>query len=49
MRTEVIPNQYDGPHRPEKRFPSGHFSLDYANSDDAAEIDAGIRENPPSM
>jgi hypothetical protein len=44
MKTEVIPNQYDGPKYPEKRLPSGHFSLDYANSDDAAEIDAGIRE-----
>jgi hypothetical protein len=44
MKTEVIPNQYDGPKYPEKRLPSGHFGLDYANSDDAAEIDAGIRE-----
>jgi hypothetical protein len=44
MRTEVIPNQYDGPRKPEKKLPSGHFSLDYAGSDDAAEIDAGIRE-----
>jgi hypothetical protein len=44
MKTEVISNQYDGPRSPEKRLPSGHFSLDYANSDDAAEIDAGIRE-----
>ncbi|MDR0655870.1 MAG: hypothetical protein LBG22_06100 [Treponema sp.] len=44
MRTEVIPNQYDGPRRPEKRLVGGYFSLDYAGSDDAAEIDAGIRE-----
>jgi hypothetical protein len=44
MKTETIPNQYDGPRKPEKRLPSGHFSLDYANSDDAGEIDAGIRE-----
>jgi hypothetical protein len=44
MKTEVIPNQYDGPRKPEKRLPSGHFSLDYANSDDATEIDTGIRE-----
>jgi hypothetical protein len=44
MKTEVIPNQYDGPRMPEKKLPSGHFSLDYVNSDDAGEIDAGIRE-----
>jgi hypothetical protein len=44
MKQEVISNQYDGPRKPEKKFPTGHFSLDYANSDDAAEIDAGIRE-----
>jgi hypothetical protein len=44
MKTEVIPNRYDGPQRPQKKFPSGHFSLDYINSDDAAEIDIGIRE-----
>jgi hypothetical protein len=42
--TEVIPNQYDVPRPPAKPLPSGHFSLDYANSEDAAEIDAGIRE-----
>jgi hypothetical protein len=44
MKTEIIPNQYDAPRKPEKRNPSGSFSLDYANSDDAAEIDQGIRE-----
>ncbi len=44
MKTETIFNQYNGPKPPAKRLPSGHFSLDYANSDDAAEIDAGIRE-----
>ena len=44
MKTEPIPNQYDGPKPPPMRLPSGYFSLDYANSDDAAEIDAGIRE-----
>jgi hypothetical protein len=44
MKQELIKNEYDGPRPPAKRLPSGHFSLDYANSDDAAEIDAGIRE-----
>ncbi|MDR2718725.1 MAG: hypothetical protein LBB89_11790 [Treponema sp.] len=42
--SKIIPNQYDGPRPPAKRLPSTHISLDYANSDDAAEIDAGIRE-----
>jgi hypothetical protein len=44
MSREVIQNRYDGPGKPEKKLPPGHFSLDYANSDDAADIDAGIRE-----
>jgi hypothetical protein len=44
MKTEVISNQYDGPRKPEKRLVGGYFSLDYAGSDDAVEIDAGIRE-----
>jgi hypothetical protein len=44
MRTPVIQNQYDGPKPPEKRLPAGHFNLDYAYSDDPAEIDQGIRE-----
>jgi hypothetical protein len=44
VKQEAIPNRYDGPRKPEKRLPSGHFSLDYANSDDALEIDQGIRE-----
>ena len=41
---EAIPNQYDGPRAPAKRLPASRFSLDYINSDDAAEIDAGIRD-----
>lgn len=44
MKTETIPNQYDGPRPPAKRMPSGPVSLDYTNSDDAVEIDTGIRE-----
>jgi hypothetical protein len=43
MKQESIKNEYDGPQKPEKRLRS-HFSLDYVNSDDAGEIDAGIRE-----
>jgi len=41
---DAITNEYDGPKVPAKRLPSGPISLDYANSDNAAEIDAGIRE-----
>jgi hypothetical protein len=44
MRNEIIQNQYDGPRPPAKRLAANHFSLDYANSEDAAEIDAGIRD-----
>jgi len=41
---ETIPNQYDGPLPPAKKLPAGKFNLDYANSDNAEEIDAGIRD-----
>jgi len=44
MKTKTIQNQYDGPIPPAKRLPSGQFNLDYAHSDDATEIDIGIRE-----
>ncbi|MDR1838911.1 MAG: hypothetical protein LBQ93_04910 [Treponema sp.] len=44
MKSGTIPNQYDGPRAPVKKLPSGRINLDYATSDDAAEIDAGIRE-----
>jgi hypothetical protein len=44
MKSEIIQNQYDGPHAPAKRPGTGQISLDYINSDDAAEIDRGIRE-----
>ena len=44
MKTETIQNQYDGPRAPAKKLPSSLISLDYASSDDALEIDAGIRE-----
>jgi len=41
---ETITNQYDGPRPPAKRLPRGQFNLDYANSDNAEEIDNGIRD-----
>jgi len=44
MKTESIKNQYDGPRAPAKRLPSSLINLDYASSDDAVAIDAGIRE-----
>ena len=44
MKTETIPNLYDGPRAPGKKLPSGGFNLDFAASDDASEIDTGIRE-----
>ncbi|MDR1352983.1 MAG: hypothetical protein LBK05_06845, partial [Treponema sp.] len=42
---KAIPNEYDGPRPPTKRMSSPGISLDYAASDNAAEIDAGIRES----
>jgi hypothetical protein len=42
--TNAIPNEYDGPHSPAKKPASPGISLDYVNSNDAAVIDAGIRE-----
>jgi hypothetical protein len=44
MKIDAITNQYDCPRSPQKKLPSGYFSLDYANSDNATEIDRGIRE-----
>ena len=44
MKTETIKNQYDGPRAPAKRLLQGQVNLDYAVSDDAAEIDRGIRD-----
>jgi hypothetical protein len=44
MSREVIQNQYDGPKPSPKKVAPASTSLDYVNSDDAAEIDTGIRE-----
>jgi hypothetical protein len=41
---QTIQNKYDGPQVPKKKLLSSQISLDYANSDDATEIDTGIRE-----
>ena len=44
MKNETLQNQYDGPLPPAKRLPNSKIELDYVNSNDAAEIDAGIRD-----
>ena len=40
---KAITNVYDGPQPPAKKIASPRFSLDFASSENAAEIDAGIR------
>ena len=42
---KTISNEYDGPRPPAKRITALNFNLDFANSDDAVEIDAGIRDS----
>ena len=44
MNEVVIKNQYDGPKKPSKHIRSGQFSLDFAYSQDAVEVDTGIKE-----
>jgi len=44
MGTKAIQNFYDGPKKPAKKIVGGQFSLDFAYSVDAAEVDAGLRE-----
>jgi hypothetical protein len=41
---DAISNVYDGPQKPSRSLQGGQFHLDFAYSQDAAEIDAGIRE-----
>jgi len=44
MNDVAIQNQYDGQKRPKKKIESGQFSLDFAYSQDAVEVDSGIKE-----
>jgi hypothetical protein len=44
MAENSIQNVYDGPHRPVKKLETKQFSLDFAYSENATELDAGIRE-----
>jgi len=44
MKNDIISNQYDGPLPPSKKIKSDRIELDYIYSEDAAEIDAGIRD-----
>ena len=42
---DAIQNQYDGPRAPVKKLSSQSITLDFVNSDNAEEIDNGIRES----
>ena len=44
MGTNAIQNYYDGPKKPARKNKDVPFSLDFAYSQDAAEVDAGLRE-----
>jgi len=44
MGTKAIQNYYDGQKKPAKKLAAGPFSLDFAYSPDAAEVDTGLRE-----
>jgi hypothetical protein len=44
METAIIKNDYDGPKKPSRTIKGGQFTLDFAYSQDAAEVDTGIRE-----
>jgi hypothetical protein len=44
MTSEIIKNSYDGPKKPPKEIKSGQFKLDFAYSQDAEEVDTGIKE-----
>jgi hypothetical protein len=40
----TIENVYDGPQKPVKKFKAKQFTLDFAYSENATELDTGIRE-----
>jgi hypothetical protein len=44
METAIIKNKFDGPKRPPRTIEGGQFRLDFAYSQNAKEVDAGIRE-----
>ena len=44
MERALIQNTYDGPKKPPKAIKGTTYSLDFAYSTDAAEVDSGIRE-----
>jgi hypothetical protein len=41
---QVIKNEYDGHRKPSQRLERGQTALDFAYSDNASEVDAGIKE-----
>jgi hypothetical protein len=44
MEKLTIQNEYDGPRKPQKQIEAGQFTLDFAYSQNAGDIDTGIRE-----
>lgn len=44
METALIKNEYNGPIKKPRKIGDGQFSLDFAYSQDAQEVDAGIKE-----
>jgi hypothetical protein len=44
MGSNTIQNYYNGPMKPTRKITGGQFSLDFAYSQSATEVDAGIRE-----
>jgi len=44
MGSKAIQNFYDGPEKPARKINAGQFSLDFAYSVDATEVDTGLRE-----
>jgi hypothetical protein len=44
MNDIIFQNEYNGTKKPQRKIEGGQFSLDFAYSQDAVEVDAGIRE-----
>jgi hypothetical protein len=49
MAQIAIKNEYDGPKKTPLKIEKGQFSLDFAYSENATEVDAGIREGIRGM
>jgi hypothetical protein len=44
MEKSIIRNEYDGPKKPKTTIEPGQFHLDFAYSENASEVDSGLRE-----